>query len=304
MNEPQIDAERLATLLDGRVSDAERASLLAELASSDEAYDAFVDAMAVLPELGEARRSAEPGVAATNIVDARRRWRVSSGRMLALAASLVILAALPWLWTRGRVVERRDPARFVALLAAPSASLPPAWDGRPWTTTRGAGDPLTAASRAARLGARLVDLELAVRTRDARTAPLAAEVAVLLRDVPAGSPAAAIYRDVSRSAGAPSDSLAELLERGGVAAAALVGVEPVALGAWVETARLAAATHDIHFFRDDASRDALTRVSQLPDIAPSARAMLDRVQQSAATSPPDWTRLENDLTALLATLGG
>ena len=299
-----MDAERLAALLDGRLSDDERTSVLAELASSDEAYDALVDAMAVLPELGEEHHAVESGAAATQPMHAKRRWHASRGRWLALAATLVIVAALPWLWSSGRGVKRRDPMHVVALLATQSAGLPSAWDGRPWTTTRGAGDPLTAASRAARLGARLVDLELAVRTRDARTGPLAAEIAVLLRDVPAGSPAAAIYREVSRRAGAPRDSLAALLERGRVAAAALAGVEPVALGAWVETARLAAAAHDVHFFHDDASRDALTRASQLPDVAPAARAMLDRVRQSAATNPPDWTRLESDLTALLAALGG
>jgi hypothetical protein len=158
-------------------------------------------------------------------------------------------------------------------------------------------------SRATRIGAHLVDLELAVRARDARTGPLAAEVAVLLEGIPAGSPAAAIYREVGRRAGAPADSLAVLLDRGQIAAAELTDADAVALGGWVEAARLAAARHDLHFFHDHASQDMLARAEQRPGSALAARQLLDRVRAAAAANPTDWTLLEHDLTALLAALG-
>src|SRR5688572_3407035 len=54
MREPSIDPERLAALLDGRLSDDEREALLADLARSEDAMEALGDAAAVLRELEQA----------------------------------------------------------------------------------------------------------------------------------------------------------------------------------------------------------------------------------------------------------
>lgn len=53
VNEPTMDAERLAALLSRTVDERERATLLARLADADEDYDLFADAAAVLRELDE-----------------------------------------------------------------------------------------------------------------------------------------------------------------------------------------------------------------------------------------------------------
>lgn len=304
MTESRVDAERLAALLDGRLSARERAELLAEVASSDEAYDALVDAMIVLPELSDAHAPGDRVSDALRARDAGTGWRLRSSRWLALAAAVVVLALLPWLWRARRSSTEVDAARFVALLYASPAGLPDAWNSGPWTSTRGASDPLTRATRAVRLGAHLVDLDLAARTGDARAGPLAASIAALLDGVPAGAPAAAIYRSVSRRAAVPSDSLTGLLERGRVATSELAGGDLVALGAWVEAARIAAARHDARFFQDDASRDMLARAERLSDVSPAVRPVVDSVRRAATSSAPEWPRLERQLTALLAALAG
>jgi hypothetical protein len=304
MTESSVDAERLAALLDGRLSARERAELLAEVASSDEAYDALVDAMLVLPEVSDETPPADRVSDTARARHAGTGWPLLPTRWLALAATLVVLVLLPWLWRARRSTTELDAARFVALLHASPAGLPDAWNSGPWTATRGASDPLTRATRAVRLGAHLVDLELAAREGDARAGPLAADIAALLDGVPAGAPAAAIYRSVSQRAAAPFDSLATLLERGRVATSALAGGDLVAVGAWVEAARIAAARHDARFFQDDASRDMLARAARLSGVQSAGRTMVDSIRGAATSSAPDWPRLERQLTALLAALAG
>jgi hypothetical protein len=73
----------------------------------------------------------------------------------------------------------------------------------------------------------------------------------------------------------------------------------VALGAWAEAARLAAARHDAAFFRARATRQALARAGRLD--LPAARAALDRLR--AISDPPDWASLLRGATALLAAAG-
>ena len=51
MPDPIPDARRLAALLDGRLSAAEREQLLGELAASDDALDVYADAAAALGAL-------------------------------------------------------------------------------------------------------------------------------------------------------------------------------------------------------------------------------------------------------------
>lgn len=287
MSQPVIDPERLAALLDGRLSRNERSDLLSRLAASEPTLEAYADAAAIVNEL-------QP---------TRRRW-LPPTRWIAIAAVLAGVALAPWLWMHVRPAHRDDPGRFVALLASRTGGLPAGWDANPWGSVRGPDQPLTAGARAARLGARLVDLELAVLSRDTSAAGAAAGVGALLEGVPAAGPVSAMYRDIGARAGAPPSDLTPLLTQAGNAAASLAGRDLVLLGAWAEAGRLAAAAHDSAFFEAHQSRAMLAGASTLPGVAEPARAAVGRLQASlAAEHAPEWGALGSDLTELLRALG-
>lgn len=338
MTDPTPDARRMAALLDGRLDADARQQLLGELAASDEALDAYADAAAVLAELeregvvgraggangdvdSPAAASTIPASAATperstpvvSIAQARARrqpeprWRVP--RWAALAAGIAVVAAAPALWWRGHPAGEDgaaggDAASYAALLApeARAAGLPPGWDGTPWRTTRGAGDPLTPEARAVRVGARLTDLELAAAARDtAAVRAVAAEVAALLDGVPGAGAAAAAYRALGTSA--PADTAA--LARARRDAALVAGEESVALGLWLEAARVAAARRDAAFFRTAESRAALGGARGSGAGRERRSDAVDRVARALAVgNAPRWPEAQHDLTVLLAAAGG
>lgn len=298
------DPERLAALLDGRLSEAQRAELLELLASSDDAFEAYVDAIAVAQELEETSDAQEDVLPLHQAPRTRgRHW--PDGRWLALAAMLVGITLIPLLWSKQRTPDLSDPGQFVTLLEAERAGLPPGWNSRPWSTTRGAGDPLTPQTRAVRVGARLTDLELAVRARDAAsTALLAAEIATLLQDVPASGPLAAVYREIERRAGEPSERLEPLLQQGRDSVAQILGEDFVALGAWAEAARVAVARRDEAFFRSRTTAAVVSYIMEHASLDANVRGSVDRIQTTVdAKGAPDWGALERELTQMLRVLG-
>lgn len=301
MTEPAIDAERLAALLDGRLDERDRADLLARLASSPDDLEVFADAVAVMAELEE--RGEEKGIERLRPPSHAPRW--PARRWLALAAVLGTVAVAPLLWTRVRPPDIRDPARFVALLPGDRPGLPERWDSRPWPSTRSASGPLTEDARAARVGALLVDLELAVPVHDPAVSELSGEIATLLDEVPAAGPVAATFHEIARSADEPGARLQPLLDRERPEAVRLVGAEMAALGAWAEAGRIAAVRRAPGYFRTRASRTALDRAAQLPGLPAPARSALERVREAVAgESAPDWVAVERDLALVLGALAG
>ncbi|HEX2188799.1 MAG TPA: zf-HC2 domain-containing protein [Longimicrobiaceae bacterium] len=306
---PEVDAERLAALLDGRLGERERAEVLAHLAASDDDFGAFVDALEVTREL-EAEDAAAPadgsggdgGVTPLRPRTARRWWGRPGGHWLALAAGIVGVALLPVLWMQTRGPEVDDPGRFAALLHDRGAGLPAGWDRSPWGTTRGPGDPLTPEARAVRVGARLTELEVAVSAGDPRVPQIAAEIAMLVQEVPAGSAVAALYREIGESTG--EQQVGSRLERGRTAAATLLGEEMVRLGAWLEAARVAAVRQDRDFFRARESAAILDRAGGMPAPGAPAREVIGRIRAAVgAPGSPDWGSLERDAAELLRVLG-
>jgi hypothetical protein len=295
-----MDPQRLAALLDGRLDQTGRAELLAQLASSDEALEAYADAVAIVGELAPAGRGRSE-------VIHRAHWlQPPAWRWVAIAAALAGVAVTPWLWTRARSVNREDPGRFVSALAISEGQLPRQWYATPWPGMRGAAQPLTPTARAARLGARLVDLEVALRTRDTTVAQLTAEITGLVEDLPAAGPVATMYRDVAQrtGAGVPAQELEPLLTRARVAATRLAGADLVQLGAWAEAGRLAAAQRNAGFFQARESRSLLERAPGLANLPAAAHVVLQRLQSDLpAGGPPEWSALEPDLTELLRALG-
>lgn len=302
MKEFPVDPERLAALLDGRLDERQRAEVLERLASSDEAFEAYADAVAATREL-EASDEAE-GVTPLAPRRGRRWWRRPGGHWLAIAATVAGVTVSTVLWTRLRAPDLDDPGRFAMLLEAEGAGLPAAWDARPWSVTRGPGDPLTPEARAVRLGVRLTDLEVAVRGGDPRVPELAAEIGALLEDVPAAGPVAAVYREVGRRSGESPERLEPLLEQGRVAVARAAGEDYVRLGAWAEAARIAAARRDEEFFRSRETRAVLDWAVDLPGLPEPARAALERIREAIGGGDGSpQTSMEDEVRQLIQFLG-
>lgn len=301
---PEADAERLAALLDGRLDERQRAEAVERLASSDDEFEAFVDALAVTREL-EAEEAAA-GVTPLRPRARQRWWQRPGGHWAAVAAVLVGLALLPVLWTRSRAPDIDDPGRFPALLESRDAGLPAGWDRSPWRTTRGPGDPLTPEARAVRLGALMTDLEVAVRGRDPRTGEIARKIVALLDGIPGAGFASETYRKVGSRSGEPPEQLLPLVDSGREAVR-LIEVERVQfvrLGAWAETARIAAARRDAAFFRKRETRAVLDRADEAPDFPEPGRAAVRQVRRTIERDgAPEWERLDLQLAELLRRLG-
>lgn len=317
MTDPMKNAERLAALLDGRLDVHRRDELLAELAASEDDFGAYADAVAITAELEGAAPEAAPIRVApeampipvspevtpthaapdvTPIDAAPSRRRGLAPRWLAIAAVLAGIALAPWLWTR-------FAANRGGLVAVEADALPAGWDASPWGATRGAGDGLTDDARAIRLGARLVDLELAVRGRDPATAQLATETAILLEGISAAAPTG-IYHQIARRAGEPPERLEPLLKEGRELVPQMAGEEQVKLGAWIESARIAAATRDHGFFASRANRSQFKRMAEDATLPPSARSTAARLRIAVETAfAQDWSLLERELAGLLRSLG-
>lgn len=345
MKEFSIDAEEIAALLDGRLSEEQRADLLARLAQSDDDYETLIQAAAVLAELAaEDTAASVPGPTAPEISpssapagppphddpwerEARPddAWDRTEDQTAVLPQPLPVpRARLRWSWgvvaaglvpvvLVAVVVLRltlspgpQDPARMVAHLEQPAAGLPAGWtESRPWSTTRGAGDPLTPQARAVRLGATLVDLELALRAQDSAAADLASRVVMLLEDLTASAPAAAYFRMLEQEVRAGAGN-AEVSREISSSVAQLTGEEELfELGAWTEAARIAARRRDVGFFRARPSRASINRAAELEGLSEPTLTVVSRIRSNLPDGPQaDWGALEGDLAELLRLLGG
>jgi hypothetical protein len=144
---------------------------------------------------------------------------------------------------------------------------------------------MTPRARAIRIGARLVELEIALRGRDPAAARTAAQVGILLGELPGSGPAVAIFRDLQDRAGAPWTELEPLMAQGSEAAAAMAGEDDVRLGAWLQGARIAAGRQDIDFFRTRAAEAALRHLQD----DPATRAGAERIRTlTSGEGAPDW----------------
>lgn len=173
---PRLDAETLAALMEGRLSDEERARALEVLAESDADLEVLADAAVAAAALSETSAPAEPPAPARP-----RRWTV----WLPLAAVLAGLAIVPSLLDRGRDGGLGEWRADLARLGPVAPVDLPAPAGVDVTRSGLAGgasliDSLPASARSFRRGAtvaRLTVLEPGARARS----PDAATLAALLR---------------------------------------------------------------------------------------------------------------------------
>jgi hypothetical protein len=299
-----MEPERLAALLDGRLGDAERDALLAQLAVDDEDLALFAEAAAIQRELEEADEvAAVPGV--LPLRPAARPARRVDRRWMAAAAVLAGVTLLPLTWRAsqgGGAV--REPSHAVALLENPSAGLPADFDNRPWSRTRGEGEVVTEEGRPARVGAYMVNLELAIRAGDAdNTRLMAQRIAGLLTDAnAAGTYAAHSLDPIIARPNAPAAALLPALEQASDGAADVLGADRYALGAWAEAARLAVARRDAAFFQEGRTRTTLESAGALLGDDEQARNAITTVRRASGSDAPDWAGLKKGTNSLLSAI--
>ena len=316
MTKPDIDPERIAALIDGRLSGQERDALLSQLASSREYLELFADASIIARELGlppspadsgspadsSSNSNVDPGRALvasavtrpTLVATKRRKTRVWTA---ALAAALLIVFA-PWALERaGFPGDKGSPA--ASIIAQLEPGIPVGWDGTPWSATRGESAALTPKARAVRVGARSADLELTLAAGDGAARGIADDIIALLAGAPLSGSVAQVYEAVRDSIGVAPSRLTPLVQRGYDGATELLGRSDVALGTWTEAARVAAARRNSAFFAsaqttrtlrdltanasDQQTQSALSRLSALLPVSPTT----------------DWSSLEAAATELL-----
>lgn len=296
MTERTTDEEKLAALLDGRLEEGEREALLSRLVSSPEMLEAYAEAVAVARELegeDEAR-----GVVALG--ERRRRWFQRPGmRVLAAAAGLAVIVAIPWRLGGGDDAAL-DAGTFAALVRAgqPVTSIDRPASG--WPVRRAAAGAGPADETALRLGGELAWLEVSLDAGDtAGVRRSAAEIEGLLDGLPAGAPLAAIYRSVAADPSRPSSEVRPLLDQAAPSVARIAGEDLVTLGAWIEMARTAASRRQTEFFADPATHLLLESASANEDLPAAGRRVFRGLADALGSGEePEWRPLQEELDLL------
>lgn len=301
MKEPRHDDERLAALLEGRLEGPERDELLAYLATADEDFHVFAKTAAVLREMEEeeAAQARQAGEQVTQVparetlppslTGKRRRWGASRVIVPAVLAGLVVFGIFT---TRGRAANLGDPMVLAASLDRP---LPADWAGNwPWEGTRG-----DAERNAAQAGAMMVDLALAVRTRDiGNVQGLARSIRTRFdNQVPSIVP---LLQEIEQRAAEGPDVLRPKLAEVTKRLAGRVDRDYLQLGAWTEAARLAARDHDAEFFRSSPTPAMLDLAERLTQGNEPAQGTVREIRAAIGTDgEPGWTVLAPRLDALM-----
>jgi hypothetical protein len=286
-----VTPERLALLLDGRLPAEERERLLAALAHDPEMLAVLADASAAL---------ATPGGAITSRSEP---WRVPPGLWVALAAGIVAVVAVPlgvqrWQDARVEPQAAADPvASYVAMLDG--ARSAPALELAPWSATRSIRGPTPVSALPWRIGARFVDLEIAVSARDSATSVrVATEVASLLEEAGVAAPTRAVFLDTAAMVREAAGAWRSQARRARADAVRSIGDDAVSGGAWIEAARYAAVRRDAAFFGAGRSRAAVGDLRRRGVLDAPAAALV--LAAGARSSAADWVRLEALLREAIA----
>ena len=264
--EPAIDLDLIAAFIDGRLGPADRERAMKLLATSDTAFDVFVDATHARAEVGD------------GVIPIQRARRSGSRRAVwwvlapAAAAAVVLLAVLPRTGFRS---ERNATVSATDLIGAlDGAGLRVASTAgsqeRGWSVTRGATSSLADSTTAFRLGVRAFDLRVAVMADDRQSADrVVSEMLDRISAVEFSQLVAARYTNLQREiAGTPRDQLLADASQAESALSRLLDGRPedafwFNFGKWSAAAELAAGARSRAFFQSDLSTrvvgDALAR---------------------------------------------
>jgi hypothetical protein len=182
-------------LLDGRLNAEQRTQLLAHLAQSPADIGVLSAAAAALGDIEASRvvssARIEPRGGKAARFARRRYW-------LALAAVLAGITATPLLIRHSQSPSVDLVSRY-ALLAAGGSPPPSEFDSSPWSGSRSVTGPAAASATMWRLGARLVDLDVAVADSDTLAAVrFSLDVADLLEALSVSAATRSVYLDTAR----------------------------------------------------------------------------------------------------------
>jgi hypothetical protein len=283
---------------------------------SDEDLGELAMAAAIEAELEEQDAAAEvPGV--LPLRRPARPARVLNPRWVALAAVLAGVALIPFAWRGTQGGGVRVPSHAVAMLENKAAGLPEGWtDSIAWSGPRGGSggsrteplpsslDAVVERRRSVHLGAYLVDLDLAIRARDAdQTRILADRAADLLNGVSGGGLAGSSFTQLASLAGGPPAEVLPDFREASESAALYVDKDLFALAAWAEAARLAAKRQDVAFFRETRTRRTLDGAKEIVGDNASAQAAIATIRAALEPESPQWTELETATADLLKAIG-
>ena len=296
-----VAPDRLAALLDGRLSEQERVDLLRRLAVSPADLAVLAQATAILREVEDQPQSqpAQPS-RVLETAPAMSRW-THKRRAMSVAAAIVVVAAGAWFVSRDTNSDTLGPAHYLASLERPADPLPRGWEGQPWSRTRGdADDALSPRARGVRLGALLVELQVAVTTTDPASMGIAQTIARLVGAMPAGGAISDQYMKIAGRASEPPTSLQPVLDQAASAVRVAAGEQAVDLGSWLQTARLAAARRDSPYFQTSTTSSMLAQLTGGSEVTPEMQTTVKRVRSTVASQSLGWEQLSADLTWLLA----
>lgn len=293
-----LDEEKLAALIDERLTESDRAALLSQIASSDEALSLLADAAAALGEV-EGAREHQPGPAARPPMRLRAWYRRSSV-WVALAAGVIGVGLFQWARKDGGGIGSDDPGRFAQSLQFRQGMELDVARSHPWSQVRGTQQIATMVA-AVRVGAYVTDVQLALNEptsgSDSATTRLVAELTRLLDQTPGGGLGAQAYRALV------TDSIRHKPGEDATARAAASSIDPdfVDLGAWAEAALIATHAHDAGFFQRAAGRQLLQRLLDGGRLTDATRPFVGRVTADLAsqTATIDWTQLQSNVEQMV-----
>lgn len=259
--EPAIDLDLIAAFIDGRLGPADRERAMTLLASSDAAFEVFVDATRVRAENGD-------GVIP---IGRSRRWlRGGAGRRTtwfvlapAAAAAVLLFVVLPRMGARSGRDTSVSATSLVGALGGTDlrAAASTVGEGeRGWSVTRGASSSLADSASAFRLGVRALDLRVAVMADDRSAADrLTGEMLDRIAGIELSQFVAARYTNLRREiAGSQREQLLAQVSQAEDALGKLLAGRPddafwFNFGKWSAAAELAAGARSPAFFQSDLS---------------------------------------------------
>lgn len=303
----EIDHELIAAFIDGRLSGADRARAMKLLAESEAAFEVYSDALRVRADLDDR------GVVSIAAARRRRGHRGWWGVVPLAAAAALLFAIVPRM---GSGVGDGALSAPSAVLARPltaradlAAALGGDWSTRTWSVSRGGSTGAVDSATAFRLGARAVDLYVALAVDDRqRVGQLSGEMLGALSQLTLSDAAAAEYSALRAqlTGGESREQLLAQAARAEVAMEQRLGSSWFGFGRWCAAGELAAAARSADFFTSDVTADFLESADESRTFAPADTEALRRVADLArkGVTGGEFDAIRQILQTLISRHGG
>ncbi len=241
--------EELAAFIDGGLSPDERASLVRHLDGCETCYQIYAETRRLLADMSEPAAAEDTGGVAEGVLLRPGVWRRPRW-ILPLAATVLVGVGLAMIFPRMSEPAGFDSASLTASFEERLAQVETDWTEPLWPTQRGEGVSQVEIEAVFRLGARVVDLDLALRTQDrAKGREIVTAVRELV-EATSRPELARVYRDIGGQLG---EGVAPIVLLDPVRSAesaidARLDQPAYRLGKWVRAAHLAALCGDAGFF--------------------------------------------------------